>query len=129
MTKKYKIGIVSVVVLAFVFFSVYKIVITSGKRNLETEKTEFTISTTEIINELMTDASATTKYLNKAIEIKGVVTQIDNKQLFLDRIIICSMKHSVSSENKGHIVTVKGRFIGYDDLMGELKLDECSIIK
>jgi adenylate kinase len=29
----------------------------------------------------------------------------------------------------GKTVTIQGRVVGYDDLMGELKLDQCAIIK
>ena len=129
MTKKTKIVLASILGLGLVLFIAYKIMLTSGARNLETEKTAFAVSTKEIINEFATDTSSTTKYLNKAIEIKGVVTQIEDKQLILDGVVICAMKENVATENKDKQVTVKGRFLGYDDLMGELKLDECSIIK
>ena len=129
MTKKTKIVLASILVLGLVLFVTYKIILTSGARDLETEKTEFTVSTKEIINEFATDTSATTKYLNKAIEIKGVVTQVEEKQIILDGVVICAMKDVTSPENKDKVITVKGRFLGYDDLMGELKLDECSIIK
>ncbi len=129
MTKKTKIVLASILVLGLVLFVTYKIILTSGARDLETEKTEFTVSTKEIINEFATDTSATTKYLNKAIEIKGVVTQVEEKQIILDGVVICAMKDVISPENKDKVITVKGRFLGYDDLMGELKLDECSIIK
>ena len=129
MTKKTKIVLASILGLGLVLFVAYKIMLTSGVRDLETEKTAFAVSTKEIVNEFATDTSATTKYLNKAIEIKGVVTQIEDKQLILDGVVICAMKENVATENKDKQVTVKGRFLGYDDLMGELKLDECSIIK
>lgn len=129
MTKKTKIVLASILGLGLVLFVAYKIMLTSGARDLETEKTAFAVSTKEIVNEFATDTSATTKYLNKAIEIKGVVTQIEDKQLILDGIVICAMKNAVTTENKDKKITVKGRFLGYDDLMGELKLDECSIIK
>ena len=129
MTKKTKIVLASILGLGLVLFIAYKIILTYGARDLETEKTEFTVSTKEIVNEFATDTSATTKYLNKAIEIKGVVTQIEDKQLILDGVVICAMKENVATENKDKQVTIKGRFLGYDDLMGELKLDECSIIK
>ncbi|MCZ8197154.1 MAG: hypothetical protein O9267_06085 [Flavobacterium sp.] len=129
MTKKTKIVLASILGLGLVLFVTYKIMLTSGARDLETEKTAFTVSTKEIVNEFATDTSATTKYLNKAIEIKGVVTQIEDKQLILDGVVICAMKNAVTPESKDKLITVKGRFLGYDDLMGELKLDECSIIK
>lgn len=129
MTKKTKIVLASILGLGLVLFVAYKIMLTSGARDLESEKTAFAVSTKEIVNEFATDTSATTKYLNKAIEIKGVVTQIEDKQLILDGVVICAMKNVVTPENKDKIITIKGRFLGYDDLMGELKLDECSIIK
>ena len=129
MTKKTKIVLASILGLGLVLFIAYKFIMTFGARDLETEKTAFTVSTKEIVNEFATDTSATTKYLNKAIEIKGVVTQIEEKQLILDGVVICAMKDNVATENKDKQVTIKGRFLGYDDLMGELKLDECSIIK
>ncbi len=129
MTKKTKIVLASILGLGLVLFVAYKIMLTSGARDLETEKTAFAVSTKEIVNEFATNTSATTKYLNKAIEIKGVVTQIEDKQLILDGVVICAMKENVATENKDKQVTIKGRFLGYDDLMGELKLDECSIIK
>ena len=129
MNRKTKIVLASILGLGLVLFVAYKIMLTSGARDLETEKTAFAVSTKEIVNEFATDTSATTKYLNKAIEIKGVVTQIEDKQLILDGVVICAMKENVTTENKDKQVTIKGRFLGYDDLMGELKLDECSIIK
>jgi hypothetical protein len=129
MTKKTKIVLASILGLGLVLFIAYKFIMTSGARDLETEKTAFTVSTKEIVNEFATDTSSTTKYLNKAIEIKGVVTQIEDKQLILDGVVICAMKENISTKNKDKQVTIKGRFLGYDDLMGELKLDECSIIK
>ena len=129
MNRKTKIVLASILGLGLVLFVAYKIMLTSGARDLESEKTAFAVSTKEIVNEFATDTSATTKYLNKAIEIKGVVTQIEDKQLILDGVVICAMKENVATENKDKQVTIKGRFLGYDDLMGELKLDECSIIK
>ena len=129
MNRKTKIVLASILGLGLVLFVAYKIMLTSGARDLESEKTAFAVSTKEIVNEFATDTSATTKYLNKAIEIKGVVTQIEDKQLILDGVVICAMKENVTTENKDKQVTIKGRFLGYDDLMGELKLDECSIIK
>jgi hypothetical protein len=47
----------------------------------------------------------------------------------LDNTIICNLKSPDSSIKKDQAVTVKGRVVGFDDLMGELKLDQCFIIK
>ena len=36
------------------------------------------------------------------------------------------MKNIIKTSKK---VTIKGRFVGYDDLFGELKMDQCLIIE
>jgi len=37
-----------------------------------------------------------------------------------------TMKNIIKTSKK---VTIKGRFVGYDDLFGELKMDQCLIIE
>ena len=61
MTKKTKIVLASILGLGLVLFIAYKIMLTSGVRDLETEKTAFAVSTKEIVNEFATDTRATTK--------------------------------------------------------------------
>jgi hypothetical protein len=69
------------------------------------------------------------KYLEKAIAITGLVTAVNDTVVTLDNTIICNLKSPDSSIKKDQAVTVKGRVVGFDDLMGELKLDQCFIIK
>ncbi|WP_299716002.1 hypothetical protein [uncultured Tenacibaculum sp.] len=61
------------------------------------------------------------------IEITGQVTGIDTKGITLDNKIFCQLKHvkklSILSQNQK--ITIKGRVVGYDDLLEELKLNQC----
>ena len=102
---------------------------TGGGRDLETEKTEFNISAVDIFAEFSANAEmATTKYLNKAVEISGNVTSVKGNVITLDQKISCQLLVSeevlINSQ-----VKIKGRVTGYDDLLEELKLDQCLIVK
>jgi len=100
-----------------------------GARNVAAEEAVFTVTSKNIIAEYNADIDkSNTKYLEKAIAIKGIVSQISQKQIIVDKSIVCDLKESDPSIKKDQEVTLKGRVVGYDDLMGELKLDECSVI-
>ena len=101
----------------------------AAERDIQSEKAAFTVSSKNISQEFSDNSvKATTNYQDKTIEIKGVITNIDASQLILDGIIICEMnkKDTIAIGKKA---TIKGRFVGYDDLMGELKMDQCTLIK
>jgi hypothetical protein len=74
------------------------------------------------------DSVANTKYLDKAIAIYGEVTSLDleTDEIIVDSNLSATIKGKVNVK-KGDKVTVKGRFIGYDDLLEEYKMDNCVI--
>ncbi|MEO7975690.1 hypothetical protein [Flavobacterium sp.] len=126
MKKKIILTALAITVLAvFGYYYVWY----GGARNVSAEDAVFNVSSKSIIAEFNSDIDkSNTKYLEKAIAIKGVVSKINQKQVIIDNTIICDLKESDSSIKEGQQVTLKGRVVGYDDLMGELKLDECSVI-
>lgn len=102
---------------------------TGGGRDLEKEKSEFHTSAVDIFGEFTSNAeTATTKYLNKAVEISGNVSSVNENVITLDEKVSCQLlvseKVVVNSQ-----VKIKGRVTGYDDLLEELKLDQCLIVK
>ncbi|AOW10797.1 OB-fold protein [Flavobacterium gilvum] len=130
MNKKIKIIVLLIAVIGLFGFFGYNYVMHGGARNLTTEKTNFTVTTASITSEFTTNIEkANKKYLEKAVEIKGEITASNGNEIILDKIVICSFKNQDSSIKKNQTVTVKGRVVGYDDLMGELKLDQCFLIK
>jgi len=129
MSRKVKIiGIVLIGILLIVISINY--VFNGGARDLAKEEAEFNVSSKAIIVEFSSDVtSATKKYSDKAISISGKVTAVSDSIVTIDQTIICNFKSTDSSINKEQTISVKGRLVGFDDLLGELKLDQCSVNK
>ena len=128
MGKKFKLVAILLVVLIIGLFS-YNYVMTSGGRDLEKETSEFSVSETAIFGDFSANAEmATKKYLNKAVEITGKVTNITENVITLDGKVSCQLQVS-EQVNLDSQVKIKGRVTGYDDLLEELKLDQCLIVK
>lgn len=101
-----------------------------GQRNLESEKAVFTIKPKEILAEFSRNIDlANKKYVNKPIEISGVVTSTKNNQVIIDNVVVCSFYHNNHFLKVDQNVSLKGRVVGFDDLMGELQLDKCILNK
>lgn len=125
--KKLKIIIVFFILIGFIGYNyLYK-----SHRNIESEKPKFSINSSEILNEFSLDMDqSSSKYLNKTIAIKGSITGIEGAMISLDDKIVCYMLDSNYLEIElNSIIEIKGRFIGYDELLEELKFDQCSIVK
>ena len=130
MKKKTKILLVLFIAFFAIGFSTYYYVIHAGARNLETETASFLVTSTSITSEFTSDLNAANKkYLEKAVSISGKITTLNDSILVLDNTIFCNLKNSEKSLKTNQNITVKGRIVGYDDLMGELKLDQCFINK
>ena len=65
-----------------------------------------------------------TELLNQVVQVNGKVTGIDSLLVILDHQVICAPDPSSSLvPTIGESITIKGRCIGYDDLLKELRLD------
>jgi len=126
-----KVKIVGILLLAVLLIGIsINYVFHGGARDLATEEAEFTISSKDIIGEFSLDvAKANLKYSDKAISISGKVTAVSDSIVTIDNTIICNFKIPDSNIKNDQFINVKGRLVGFDDLMGELKLDQCSINK
>lgn len=130
MNKKIKILLFALITIILIGSFAYNYVLYGGSRNLETEKTDFNVTSFSITSEFTANTeNANKKYLEKAVSIRGKISFINANEVYLDDIIICNFKNTDSSIKDGQTVTIKGRIVGYDDLMGELKLDQCFVIK
>lgn len=117
------------ILLVLVFSTItYKYLYHSHK-DIKGSKPDYTLTTNSLLSSFVKDENKSNlKYLDKIISLKGKVTSIDkpNNYAVLDEksIVSFSEKHQIKL---GDIILVKGRFIGYDSLLEELKLDQCSI--
>ncbi len=67
---------------------------------------------------------------DKIVLITGNVTSKDDAGCTMIGRIYCQFKEPSNIELKTNSeITLKGRVIGYDDLLEELKLDQCILIK
>ena len=76
-------------------------------------------------------AADQTKWQGAIIEIQGIVSSSNTKGAILNKTIYCQYKDEYNSYKikNGYAIKFKGRFIGYDDLLEEIKLDKCILIK
>lgn len=112
---------------AVIYFYIYQ-----DHRNIATEKAQFTMRVSEIQSEFETDEKlATEKYSNQTIEIYGKITQVDlpNKSLILENVIFVQFDTMMRQPNVNENISVKGRLVGYDELMGEIIIDQAIEIK
>jgi hypothetical protein len=118
-----------IIVLLITAFGLYKYVY-QKHRDIEKEIASFEFKSTTLINEFsINPIESETKYLNKTIEITGSITDSNSSNLTLNNIIFCQFSQQLQkppSENSQ--VKIKGRFIGYDDLLEQIKLDQCTLI-
>lgn len=129
MKKKIGYGIVLVLVAAFAGYRY----IYQDHRNISSEKATYTISLPELEKEFATnDSLAFLKYQDQTIELTGKVSSIDpkNKAIILDSKLFATCTDSLPKDIiSGQQLSIKGRFLGYDELLDEYKMDQSSIIR
>jgi len=93
---------------------------------LKTKKIDFSGSSDEL---LLKNKNHTEEWQKKKIVVTGEVTNIDENGIMLSSKIYCQLKQVTDLQkiNPSNNISLKGRIIGYDDLLEELKLDQCII--
>ncbi|NNK73342.1 MAG: hypothetical protein HKO94_09155 [Flavobacteriaceae bacterium] len=99
-------------------------------RDISSEQAEFMVTADLLLGEFEADdQKATAKYLNKTIQVEGLISDLENQTIIIDQSVFCLLEQASKSvlKVKSH-VKIKGRLIGYDDLLNEIKFDQCIII-
>ena len=95
-------------------------------KTIESLAIDFSGNSDSFLIKIKEDASV---WQNKVVVLSGTITNSDGKGITLSNQIYCQFREDVdvtSIQNKQEI-KIKGRVIGYDDLLEELKLDQCII--
>ena len=122
--KKIIIAIVLLVIVGFVAYNY----IYQDHRDIQEEIAVYNMSSANIHQDFLEDLSnSESKYLDQTIEIKGVVTEINDSDLTLDDRIFCTFD-KLELTKLGDNITIKGRCIGFDDLLELVKLDQCKVL-
>ena len=97
-------------------------------RNISTEEASFAIPSSKLAEDYAADITASdAKYLNKTIAITGTVKSAEGMVVMVDPSVVWSFDQKPAGSKTGQAVTIKGRCIGYDEIFGEVKLDQCTI--
>lgn len=127
MNKKILLGIVIVLIISFFFYRY----LYQNHRDISVEEATYTVSIPELEKEFAAnDSLALIKYQDKTIECTGTVTAIDtdNKAIIIADKLFATFNTTVPKEIvSGQKLSIKGRFLGYDELLQEFKMDQSSI--
>ncbi|KRD07332.1 hypothetical protein ASE21_17715 [Flavobacterium sp. Root901] len=126
---KRKITILAVLLLvSFGPYYIYQNILYKDARDIDNEKSLLTISAKNLENQYAQNASqADSKYLNKTIEIEGIVSEVTDSSMVIDGKVFCKMNEKTKLNFMNKSINIKGRCIGFDDLFGIVKFDQCSI--
>lgn len=130
-TKKIILGliIVGLITATYVWFFVYN----KAHTDYQKASAEFNGSAETFYEEAQGDLETfNTKYLNKAVELRGIVINIDGGVYELEPKINCRLAENATfTPNAGDEVQLKGRYVGSDnDLLTDelvLILDNCEM--
>ncbi|MEN8702912.1 MAG: hypothetical protein ABF265_06925 [Polaribacter sp.] len=120
---KFLIVLVISIILLYPFYKLFK-----EPGGIETKKIYSAYSAKDL---LLKVEKNDTFWSTKIVKINGLITAIGKKGITLDNKIYCQFNESLNIKQlqTNTTITLKGRIIGYDDLLEELKLDQCIKIK
>jgi len=123
------LGII-IVVIIISFFSIRYYIYNAGRRDIQSEETAFEVSSDAILKDFTSNTTTSNKkYLEKTITVYGIITSVKGEEVILDNSVNCNLLTAFKSLKKNQKVTIKGRVVGYDDLLGEVNLDQCNLTK
>lgn len=105
-------------------------VINPKHREISEEKTEFSIEAEDLQFYFANDLEkATKKYMNKVVEVNGKVTEIEsNTMVMSNRVQVDFLKTLNKPLEVNNNVTIKGRCVGFDELLMVVKIDQATTI-
>ncbi|WP_323787956.1 hypothetical protein [Psychroserpens sp.] len=123
-----RIGVLVVSIIILIIGYTY---LNQSHRDIENEPAIFEMNSKEIASSFTANTSeAEAKYINLTVELTGHVTELNSNSITLDDKVFCQFTNPIENEIDEHSqIKIKGRVIGYDDLLEQVKLDQCTINK
>lgn len=127
MNKKILLGIsFSLAIAIAVYLYTYK-----GHRDISSETADYVVSIPGLEKEFSSNGTlAYSKYQDKTIELTALITTVDAEGtgVVLEYKVFATFKDSLpKSIVSGKTIKIKGRFLGYDELLEVFKMDQCSV--
>ncbi len=95
--------------------------------SIEEKSVDYTGTAEDFIAEVIQNESL---WSNKVVQITGEITAQNDISFTLNKQIYCQKKDPTiqPKPNSPTKISLKGRFIGYDSLLEEIKLDQCILL-
>ena len=125
MLKKSKVILFLIISALAIAFVVYKYAMKAPEK-IESKEISFNGFATDFYKKIQVNSK---NWEDKVIVLTGNITSKDNKGITLENQIYCQFREDInfSAIKIKQQIILKGRVIGYDDLLEELKLDQCII--
>lgn len=125
--KKNKTAVIftSLVFLSIGFWSAYQYVFSAPLTTNEIAA-EYQGSAEDFKQLLQSDYE---KWNNTIVQISGTITKINEEGILLNHDVYCQFEDKQINVIEDDVITLKGRVIGYDELLEETKLNQCIIIQ
>lgn len=129
LSRRSKIIISFLIAFVLAFFIAYNYAYKSHTA-IEDMEVAYTGNTQEFLNKIKETPETWTQG-EKVIQLTGLITAKDEKGISLNESIYFQLAEGTATDNleEGKKIIIKGRIIGYDDLLEELKLDKAIIVK
>lgn len=131
MNKRTKIAIGVLVIALISALAVYNYVFNTAHRDIASEAATASISAKNIRNQFeANEGLATTTFLDKVVEVKGEITDLEGLDITLSNGVQATLSAKDTLKlKKGSTITIKGRCVGYDELLEVVKIDQSTLIK
>ena len=74
------------------------------------------------------ERSAGAKYMDQVIKVSGKVTDVEGHSIVLDnRVLVNLLNDATTAFQEGKELIVKGRCVGFDELLLQVKIDQAEI--
>ena len=98
-------------------------------RDIATETSIYKLTASDLLDEFaINPMTSENKYLNKTIEVSGSISDKNPQSITIEDKVFCQFSSKIQKALNTEQIKIKGRFIGYDDLLEQVKLDQCMII-
>lgn len=119
------------IILIVIGFGTYKYIY-KDHRDIAKEEANYTVTVQEIFSAFTTnDSLANAKYLDKTVALRGKISNIDfdNKIITVDEKLSARFNEKLPQNIKSQdSINLKGRVVGFDDLLEEIQMDQCTIV-
>ncbi len=119
-------GILSVIIIGTLCGYFY---LNQSHRNIQEEEVSYTLTSSEL-EESFRNSEAHARIADQVIRTQGKITVVGEKSLTLDdKVEVRFISKLPDSLKKGNEVGIKGRCVGYDDLLQVVKVDQAKLIE